>query len=321
MRESLATLRDLLTRTEFHTGIVMGTIAAAMLAILAVARAPGRARPWGLATATATLIGVQLVDDHRLGLVGGVALMAIGGALVGWPSTQGATSRTTTLDAPRLLGWAIIAAGAVLIPWRGRVEEDDWYFVATPVVAIAVGSLLSTWARTNDLRALGGLFAITTFAVWTTVPDTDLARLLLGVSLPLALATIPPISASLTSAGSFALGGVFAWIPALGGEARPASIIGAWACIGMIALVPLTETLTGTRPSLRNATLFLVHGLVVLIAARVIGLWTWAVPAAIAAIGLYAATVLLVHRLDRRSLASDSRRNPPMNMSTQRAHS
>ena len=301
MSESLSTLRDLLTRTEFQTGIVAGTVALALLAVLAVARAPGWARPWGLAAAAATLVGVQLVDNRRLGLVSGVALMAIGGAIIGPASRLNAPGRSHRF---RPAGWAVIAAGALLIPLRGQVEQDDWFFVATPIVAIGVGWALRTWPRSAHAREIGPLFAVTVFAVWTTVPETDLARLLLGVSLPMALATIPPISAQLTTAGSFALAGVFAWIPALGGESRPASIIGAWACIGMIAIIPLADALWPARPSIGTATLFLFHAVLVLIAARVIGLWTWAFPAIIAAAALYAGTLLLIHRIDQRSRAS-----------------
>ena len=311
MSDSLSTLRDLSTRTEFHTGIVLGVIALSLLAVAARVNAPGRARPWGLATAAATLIGVELVDDLRLGLAGGVALMAVGGALVGpefriptvrHVARQGSCVRSDRL---RLVGWPIIAAGALMIPWRGQVDEDDWFFVASPIVAVAVGWAFSTWTRSVHLRGLGALFAITTFAVWTTVPDTDLARLLLGVSLPLGLATSPPMSARVTGAGAFALAGVFAWIPALGGESRPASIIGAWACIGMIAIVPIANEVWPARRPVGTTTVFVIHTVLVLIAARVIGLGTSAVPAAIAAVFLYAGTLLLVHGLDRRSLASD----------------
>jgi len=168
-----------------------------------------------------------------------------------------------------------------------------------------LGALLSTWSTSTKLEWLGPLFAITAFAVWTTVPDTELARLLLGVSLPLALATLRPVSAGLTSAGAFALAGVFAWIPALGGESRPASIIGAWASIGMIALIPFAAALWPDRESPGLVSSFVLHSVLVLIAARVIGLWVWAVPAAFAALALYAAALAIVYALGMRTPASD----------------
>jgi hypothetical protein len=301
MRESISTLLDLLTRSEFQTGLALGAIGLVVLAL--GTRAPDWARPWGLVTAVAVLIGAQMVDSQRLGLVTGVALMALGGWLAGPVKAPRASSTSTV--AWRLLGWSSIAVGALLIPWRGQLNEDDWFFVATPVVAVGVGWVLSAWTASDRVRWLGPLFAVTSFAIWTTVPDTELARLLLGVSLPLAVATLSPISARLTNAGAFALAGVFAWVPALGGETRPASIIGAWTCIGMIAVVPVANVFWPERRPLGVISLFVLHAVLVLIAARVIGLWEWAVPAALAALVLYAATIALVHQLDHRSIASD----------------
>ena len=130
------------------------------------------------------------------------------------------------------------------------------------------------------------------------MPDTDLARLLLGVSLPLAVGTLPPVSAALTMPGSFALAGVLAWLPTLGGESRPASIVGAWASIGMIVLIPVA-TLLWPRRRVTTLSMFALHAVVTLVAARVIGLWTWAVPAAIAAAFLYLAAMGATYWLGR----------------------
>lgn len=298
MRESLSTLADLLTRSEFHVGLLIGAVALGILAVLP--RLPSWWRAWGMAAAVATLVGVQVVEGRRLGLAGGIALLALGGWAVGHAS----------IDPHRrhlgwsTVGWAAIVAGAAAIPWRGQVDESNWFFLGTPLVAVVVGVLLSRWATSTRLAWLGPLFAITAFAIWTTVPDTELARLLLGLSLPLAFATLPPIDARLTSAGAYALAGVFAWIPALGGESRPASIIGAWACIGVIALLPFAEAIWPDREHLGLTPTFVLHSVLVLIAARVIGLWVWSVPAALAALALYAAALTIVYLLGGRTRAS-----------------
>lgn len=293
MRESLSTLADLLTRSEFRTGIVVGAIALVVLAVLP--RSDRFVRPWALTTAIAVLIGVQIVDGRRLGLAGGIAVLAIGGWVVG----QGARPDGGRPPVWPMFGWPLVVLGAMIIPWRGQVDESDWFFVATPVVIVATGALLARWPSSAPETWLGPLSAITAFAVWTTVPDTELARLQLGVALPLAAATLRPVSAGMTSAGAFALAGVIAYIPALGGEDRPASIIGAWASIGVLALIPFARTIWPHREHLGIVATFVLHSALVLVAARVIGLWVWAVPAAAAAFALYAAALALIHGLTR----------------------
>ncbi len=286
MRESISTLRDLLTRSEFQIGIVLGAIALALLAI--GPRRPRWARPWAFVATVAVVAGVQIVDGDHHGLFVGVGFLAVGGALIG-------SARSTT-DGRMIgaFGWAIAASGAALIPWKGRVDPDAWFFFATPAVALGFGAALSTWDRTAARRWVGPLIAITAFAIWTTVPDTEQARLLLGIALPLAFGTLPTVSASLTTAGTFALGGVLAWLPALGGEARSASIVGAWASFGVIILVPLAALLWPMR-RIGTTTTFVLHATITLVAARVIGLWTWAVPATIAVVSLYAVGLAVVY--------------------------
>ena len=298
MSESWSTLLDLLTQTEFRTGVVLGAIALALLSF--VPRSPTPTRPWGLVFVAATLTGVHFLDGRSPGLLLGIGLMATGGWLIG--AGRSKTGSVTSAAAPA--GWTIAVVGAVIVSREGQVDTDTWLVLATPMMAIGFGAALSAWTTRPELRWLGPLVAITAFAFWTTVPDTEDARLLLGIALPLALGTLPPVSANLTTAGSFALGGVLAWIPTLGGGARPASIVGAWACIGMIALAPIAALLWPSRTIGAPAT-FGLHAIVAVVAARVIGSWTEAVPAAIAVVALYAAGLAATYGLGSSERQSD----------------
>lgn len=244
----------------------------------------------------AVLTGTQIVDGRRVGLLIGVGLMALGGWIVGTCPT-GSRSRLIS-------GWSVAAVGAAVIPWRGQIDPDAWFFVATPIVALVYAGALSAWSASTALRWIGALTAITAFAIWTTVPDTDLARLLLGVAFPLAFGTLPPVSAAITASGGFAFAGVLAWLPTLGGEARPASIIGAWASIGMIVLIPVAARLWPRR-QIRTSRMFVIHALVTLVAARVIGLWSWALPATVAASCLYLAALGATYWLGRETAGPD----------------
>lgn len=292
MRESISTFLDLFTRSEFQLGVLFGAIGLALISV--TPRSPSWLRPWAATVAAAALVGVMVIEGQRLGLVFGIAAMSLGGWFTG--------SARTVRGVPIVVvaGWCLAAFGAALIPWRGQIEPDSWFFVATPLVALGLAALMATWTNGPSREWLGPITTITAFAIWTTIPETDLARMTLGVTLPLAFGTLPPVSASVTRAGSFALAGVLAWMPALGGEARPASIVGAWACVGVIALLPVANRLWPQR-SLRTVALLGLHSFIVLIAARVIGLWTWAVPAVVAACALFAFGLLLAYLLGRRT--------------------
>jgi hypothetical protein len=296
MSESLSTLLDLFSWTEFRTGLVIGAIALAALAL--APRSPAWARPWGLAFTAAVLIGTEILDRSRTGVLGGIALMALGGWLVGAGRSGSVPSAATTA------GWLITFVGAMFIPWRGDLPRDAFLIYATLVLAMGFAAALSTWSTRAQLRWLGPLVAITAFAMWSTVPDTEDVRLLLGVALPLALGTLPPVSASLTTAGSFALGGLLAWLPTLGGAARPASTVGAWACLGVIVLLPIA-TLLWPQRSIGTPAMFGLQGIIALVAARVIGLWTDAMPAVIAVVALYAAGLGAIHWLGTPASESD----------------
>lgn len=291
MGESLDTLVDLLTRREFLVGLACGLGALVVITLLGKSR--GRAvGMWALATAAAILVGVHVLIEGRLfGLVAGVVLMALGGALT-------VSHRRT--DPRRVVGWLLIVVGASLVPWRGQVDQSAWFFLATPVAAVIIGTALAHW-RTDEQWWLGPLFAISAFGVWTTVPDTEFARVQLGAALPLSLATLRPASTRMAAAGAYALGGVFAWIPALDGAARPASIIGAWGSIGLICALPAARLLWRSRIVLEPWYVAGLHLLLVLVAARVIGLWTSAASALIAAVVLYGATIVVLLELDRSS--------------------
>lgn len=290
MSSSFATLLDLLERTEFLAGIVAGLALLGVLALAALFRR-GTAG-WGVAIAVAVIIGVHLTIGRRLSLAAGIGFMAIGGALVGWRRHR--DQWFAPLFVPS--GWLAVVAGAIVATWRSGLPEGNWIPFALPVVAVAAGQALRYWNGPNAAY-LGPLFLISAFGVWTAVPETREARVLLGVALVLAFASLPPLRTRISAAGAFAVGGTFTWVVAAGGAARPASVIGGWACLGVLALIPTLLRWADRPLTFRPAALFVAHGAAVLIAARVIGRWhsaALAVPAVILTAALVAAGLLIL---------------------------
>jgi len=262
MSDSLPTVIDLLTRTDFLIGGFLG-FAGLVVLFFAPLSDKGYVFGWGLTLTSAAFLAVSLAIGARLSLLAALAALALGGWMARPPSGRA--------RAP--FGWAVIVIGAVGMIWRGGFPEIGWLLVLAPVVIVAIGSTLAAWATRLPHEAVGIMFAITAFGIWVTVPETEGARALLGASLPMAFATLRPVRARLGYAGAFALAGLMVWVVATGGEARPASIIGGWACIGALAVLPHYRPAPAWFVGKRAVLAVLLHAVLVLVASRVIGLW------------------------------------------------
>ncbi len=91
------------------------------------------------------------------------------------------------------------------------------------------------------------LYALTAIGVYATVPDTERALVLLGVSVPLLLLGWPVALMSLGSAGSYAAVGTLVWVAATDGRGRQTAVIGAIACLGLLVIEPAARLLRGRR--------------------------------------------------------------------------
>lgn len=276
-------------------GLAFGAVGFVLLAGLSLtgASAGRRTYGWALAIAVLIVIGIQIEEETAPALTVGVVTMAVGGLLRA-RAARGPGSPFLWL-AP---AWLLILTGAVFSSWLAFEYSNPWFVPATVGVAVGSGWALSCWEDEPHRIALGPLFAITAFGVWTTVPDTDLARILVGIAVPLAVVTLPPFAVRISGPGAFGLAGALAWLPLWGGEQRTGSVIGAWACLGMIALLPVANRLVGGL-KISMWQLVALHIGVVLVSARVIGLWDRATVAAFG-VAVLAAAILVVVTVIRR---------------------
>jgi hypothetical protein len=287
MVESLSTLIDLLTRPEFIAGLVAGVVALGALALIPT-EPRHRYADWGVLVAVAALVAINLAVARRLGLAAGISVLAVGG----W-----VTARTGT--GMRLIGWLLVTGGATIVVLRGGLVDRLELQVLTVVMILVAGASLSEWSRHLPQTLVGPMLAITAFGIWATVPETEMARAVLGVSIPMAVATFNPLAARLFAPGAFAISGLVAWLAATGGVARPASIIGGWACLGLLLILPYCRPSATGLVSTRPWVVLGVHIVVVMVASRVIGLWQSAVPAMVAAAALALVAFLLLGQLLR----------------------
>ena len=281
MSDSLPTVIDLLTRTDFLVGGFFG-LAGLVVIFFAPRSDKGSILEWALTLTCAAFIAVSLAVGARLSLLASLGALAIGGWM----------SRPPSGSARAPFGWALVAIGSVALVWRGGFPEIGWLLVLAPVAIVAIGSTLAAWSTRLPQELVGVMLAITAFGIWVTVPETEVARALLGASLPMAFATIRPFGgAKFGYAGAFALAGILVWVVATGGEARPASVVGGWACIGALAVLPHYRPAPVWFVGRRRTLTVLLHGFLVVVASRVIGLWESGavalVAVAIVGVGMY----------------------------------
>lgn len=302
------------TRAVGWVGLVAAAaLAAAALAAAALAAGPDRSRargrPFrppaplpaaGLVLAAAAMVAVGRAPDGEA-----VGLRQISGVV--------AAAAAAWLGARlRLAGWlraALVLPGAVLTVDAMRITDRP-AVVAPAVVAAAVLAVLAGETdRVHAATAAGPpLLAVSIAGMYATVPETGQILPVLIVAVPVALVGGPLRLARLGTAGAAASVVLLVAIVAEGGQARPASIVGGLASLGVLALDPLVRAVVPAaapppdRWASREMALLLgAHVVLVAVASRVAGLRGSGAEATliVAAVAAVALAVLTRH-MERR---------------------
>jgi hypothetical protein len=278
----------------------IGLVAAAVLAVVGALAAGALGARWrpvplaGLAMAAAGLyvLDDQFPDDDWKDLVVGVALAALGAWAASVVTARIARGPSAPLGLVLLRALAIVP-GAAVAQAAGDRPGALW---PTIVGAALLAALAGEADRSLGRSAAGPLLlAAAAAGMYLTVPETGRLLPVLVVLVPVALVGVPLALARLGAAGSAATIVLLAALAGQGGWTRPASIVGALASVGVLALEPVARALVpGTRrwPDVwRSRPVLLLAGLqgvVVLLASRVAGLQDDL------AIGVAAAAVVLL---------------------------
>jgi hypothetical protein len=257
---------------EFRTGVAVGAVAA--LALLAGSFAlPRRAGPSfalaGVAMAAGALVGFGRVASAPSRLVIGV----VGTGVV--VACCAAWARPAWVAAIGVLPFAYAVAQAP------ELTKPHW-LASLLLVAIPVGAAGAMAFETLEGRecVTPVLLAITAAGVYWAVPDTELPGCLLGVALPIAFVSWPLLRAAAGRAGAAASIVPVFWAASVGGLGRPASIVGATACLGLLVGLPVAHALADllgaarTTPAFggwRPIALIAAHTVLVGIASRAAG--------------------------------------------------
>jgi hypothetical protein len=242
-------VRDLFGARVFGEGTLVGAVAFGLV-LLSGWRTGRRRVDWAgagfAAAAYLTLLGfgpLHGTGGVPIALFPGVLALGVGGlAIRRW-------------HLPRYSAVLVYAPGAVIIAFFTDLApgHDPSWMKLLVIGAITVGGMLVLdFDVVRERRSLGPmLFAITIFAIYATVPDTEQIIALCGASVALFAYTVPTPIGSLGPEGVGAAMGLLMWAAAFDARGRPSALIGAVGCLGLLIAEPVGRLLVRQRPSSR----------------------------------------------------------------------
>lgn len=258
---------ELFASRQFATALLAGAMALgfALVAQHIWPRAQGN-RFYGLLVAVAT-IAMLGVGEFPRRLIAGLIILAASGM------AHGQARRIPILATLAGVPGAYVVAYVAPLP---NLSGYDWVIFAL----IAVGApCIAGFEERNSASRIGPVLFTTTIATaFFVVPDTEQILVMLGVAIPLTLLTWSGSRASIGAAGAFVVLGLYGWIIAAGGAARPSSLVGAFGALGFFLVEPVARYLDrdaphlGHLPTRRFQVIGLVaHGLIVTFGGRLAG--------------------------------------------------
>jgi hypothetical protein len=262
---------------EFLWGLAAGMVAMLLaVGVLAVAgRLCSRGGPLlvtGLPTAAAALVAIGPSRAPTPGVFVGLVGVTAASTVATWRAAWRGRIVMTVLVAS-VFAW-LLAIDASSIAWVRAVVV-----AGATVGPLAAARTDADWGPTGITPAL---YAISAAGVFAAVPNTREAAALLGASLPGAVCGWPLRRARLGRAGAAGATALLVWVSAVGALGREPSVVGAVACLGLLAALPAGRWLAGRwiepsrhlrlRVAAGPAAVLVVHIAVVAVASRVAGI-------------------------------------------------
>jgi hypothetical protein len=301
----------LLDTPYFIIGVRLGLLGLALGWGLRLAT--GRTKPplpiAGLLIGVAMVVTLVLVDDSVVAELPGLALIVL------------ASGVASILKAPLWVHPLVVAPGAIWVAFATPVTELFWARLLMILVITVGGFLITDFERRHAGLGLGPIFyALAVFGVFAAVPDTEWAVAMVAVTIPIAFLAWPRVAASLGTEGAYLAVAVFMWVIVQGGAARPPSIVGSAACLGLLVLEPLVIALRPSAVALttwvnRNALGAVVASLpqvfVVVLSSRVAARFTAHLPTVVVIVVVYAIVLIAGLRAGPRELRVDEEEDDP----------
>ncbi|MDQ1521278.1 MAG: hypothetical protein QOI55_2351 [Actinomycetota bacterium] len=237
----MGSVGELFGKRGFDNGLLAGLVA---FAVVPIVYATVRRRPATVAGAVFAVAGAAAIGGFGSfdaagpfpgRVVVGMALLGAGGLAIRW------------FRPPLIASVVVLVPGAVVIAYGTGLGTPAYPSWVQPLIAIgcaAGGACAADVDYAQRARALGPvLLGVSVGAVYSTVPDTERAMVLVGAAIVLLLATFPTPLSSLGPEGATASTGLLLWVAAADGRGRPGSIVGAVGALGLLVAEPISRRL------------------------------------------------------------------------------
>lgn len=171
------------------------------------------------------------------------------------------------------LAWAV--AAGVGLAWSGRLGWSP--FTVAWSLPLAVVASLFAGIGAKDLARVGpawigpALFALSVLGVWGTVPDTERAAVLMGVTAGLLGALVVRREVRVGLVGPILAVAVLGYVVVTDGALRGGAIVGSLGALGMLVVAPAVVVLARVGPRLPPLWLSLGQVGHVIVSGRVAG--------------------------------------------------
>jgi hypothetical protein len=282
---------QLLDTDFFQTGLRFGVAALALALILSlIMRRSGRPTPvGGILIGVASLASLVALDEDV-----SVEMLAFGLILVGAFAARILRSRDWIAPLAVLPGAIWLAIGTT-------VTDYLWIRIIIVLLVPLGGFLINDFEKRYERMGLGVVFyALACLGVFVAVPDTEWARVLIAVAVPITFAAWPRVGISIGSEGAYLAVALLIIVTAHGGGERPASMVGSIASLGLLLIEPLaiylSPSVVGLTTSMRQnwagaVVASLPQFAVVALCSRVAARFTHELPAFIIVVIVYVATL------------------------------
>lgn len=217
----------------------------------------------------------------------------------------GVVAAVVVLLIPRLdwfLAWTVAAlATMVWIDRIGGALTIWWSLPAAGAATLFAGIGAKDLERSVPSWVVAVLFSLSVLGTWGTVPDTERAGALMGVTVGVLAATIVRREAPIGWIGAILAAGVLGDVIVADGATRGGAVVGALGALGMLIVAPLVLMVTRVGPRLPAPWLVAGHVLQVIVSGRVAGRMHDPVAATLVAMLSAAATGALLWWGTRRS--------------------
>ncbi|MGH8872898.1 MAG: hypothetical protein ACRDWS_13075 [Acidimicrobiia bacterium] len=306
--EDLVDVLELLGTAYFLTGVRLGLVALAVGWALRFAL--GRDKPpipiGGILIAAAIVGTLARVQESVTAELPALGLMLLASLLA------------RVFRAPLWVHPIVVLPGAIWFALATPVTELYWVRVLMMVMIPVGGFLITDFSRRHASLGLGVIFyTLAVLGAFAAVPDTEWAVALVAVSVPITFLAWPRAAVSIGTEGAYLAVAVFLWVVAHGGAARPPSIIGSVACLGLLFLEPV---LIALKPSAVKLTTWFNHSapgavvasvpqfVVMVLCSRVAARFSTFPPAIIVVVIVYAATIVLGVYAGEKAMRADEER-------------